>query len=1013
MRAKKDSRAKGRKKPRRRILKLFLMLVVVLIVLVLFLVPGFVSSEKGREIILAKINNSIDGKTDFGGLSMGWFKGIKVTDFRFNDSLGQIFVQVKQIATKPHYGSILMGSLSFGKTIIDEPKVEINLEPPSEKTEGSHQKPSADKRVQPIILPVKKIDLVVNDGNVKVTDEQAKSVELSQINSKVNLRPPGQETNFDVDVVVVDAGKGSKVHAGGRINPGVTKAGWSLKGTSGDLTVDVNDLDLGSLGPIFALSGVEIQAKGLVSANVKSEMQDGQFENLSGTIKAKNLDITGPQLKGDRFKTDTLEAHVKLARQKKMINIENLDIEADWLKARAAGTVPTTFDSFTEFLKSDSTLSGSFELDVAQFFSQMPHTFGVKEDMKVTSGQLSGNIKTFTKAGKKQIQGQANLVGLKGVVGEKTIALTEPVSATAQITSDKATINFDRLDVSASFAKVNCTGNIESLRYNADVNLAKLQSELGQFIDIGEYRMAGELVSKGQVSIKEDKIATVGLSVVKNLRLSSAEGVSASEPMAEAVFAFDIDRKNNIAAVDSVKVNASLGKVSIKDAVLPLNKKAAKAMELAVSANNVDLKKLQPFAVLFASFPKEMQLAGTAESNVSVSSKKDIYRITADSTKIKNLKVSYLEQAPLEQERVSVIFDAEVNPEQKTINVKKLQLESPQIKIKKGEFKKINKGGKTKLEGLVECEYDWEAVSTIASPFLPGGLKLQGKRKDAINFVSEYPIGKTDKLLGNLNTEAKLGFEKANYMGLNFGATDVDIQVQNGLLKVAPFSTKVNNGQLNFAGQADFKQKPTLLKTAGPIHIAKDININDETTRRLLMFLNPIFANAVNVSGVANFSCERLAIPLAGADVNSLEVIGMISISQLRLQASDLLGQILSITGAGARGVDIAIRPTKFVLRNGFVRYDDMQMDVGDNPVNFKDAIIGLDTSYDMTVVLPWTLNGRTTRVGQDTEGKRVELRLKAAAGEKPKLDMGKLLEGQLKKLLEDELRKGLEGLFK
>ncbi|MBA7715816.1 hypothetical protein ES703_124874 [subsurface metagenome] len=128
MQAPKKTKAGPQRKTRKRILKSVLALAVVSIVLAFFLVPAFVSSEKGRKIILTRINNSIDGRINFAGLSMSWWKGIRVTEFSFNDSAGLTFVEIKQITTKPHYGSILLGSLSFGKTIIDEPKVEIKLD---------------------------------------------------------------------------------------------------------------------------------------------------------------------------------------------------------------------------------------------------------------------------------------------------------------------------------------------------------------------------------------------------------------------------------------------------------------------------------------------------------------------------------------------------------------------------------------------------------------------------------------------------------------------------------------------------------------------------------------------------------------------------------------------------------------------------------------------------------------------------------------------------------------------
>jgi len=1016
MRAPKKPKAGPQRKNKTRILKWALALTVVLTVLVVFLVPAFVSSEKGRKLILNKINNSIDGKVDFAGLSMNWTKGFKVTDFSFNDSAGLTFFNIKQIAAKPHYGSILMGSLSFGKTIIDEPKVEIKLEHPlSEKVEGPRQKTPAGKRAQPIILPIKKIDLTVNNGNVKVTDSKAKTVELSQINSKVNLRPPPRQTNFDIDMTVVDEGKGSKIHADGRISLGKAKTGWTLKGTSGNFSVQAADLNLPSLSPFFALAGVDVQAEGLLSASIIGEIKDGQIDNLSANIKGKDLDITGSELKGDRFKTGTLDVDAILKKSQKLINIQKLQIQTDWMTAHASGDVPTTFESLADFVKADSiyNLKANFDCDLAAASSLMPHTFRLKEGTKITSGHLNGDIETSTKAGKKKIAGRGSLVGLEGTVDGKTIAISEPLNATTEITSDKTGINFDRLDVSAAFCRFNCTGTTELLKYTADVNLAGLQAELGHFIDIGPHKIAGELFSNGEISGSKDKISVAGSSAIKNLWLTSAEGVSAFEPKADIDFSVIADTAKHIIDINFINAEASLGKVGIKDSVLPFNIKAAKPMDLVVSANNVDLKKLQPFAVLFASFPKEMQLSGTAETDISISAENRHYRIITDKTHIKNLKAIYPEQNPFEPNEVSLVFHAEVNPQEKSVNVKKLQLTSPQIKIHKGEFSQVSKAGKTKLEGQLDCEYDWSAVSTLAAPFLPEGLKLQGKRKDAINFTSEYPTGQTDKLLANLNTKAKLGFEKAYYKGLTFSPTEAEIQILKGLFTISQFSSKVNNGVFRFAGEADFNKKPTLLTTLGPIQIVEGIQINDDISRELLVYINPIFADAFNVRGVGNLNCERLVLPLQGKHKKELEIVGTLWADNINmgLSQSGLLGQLLSLTGLYLREQNIIVHPTKFILQNSHLKYDDMQVDVGDNPFNFK-GVIGLDKSLDMVITLPYTLDGRTVRVGEEKSGKRIAIPLKGTI-DKPELDLGKLFGEQLRKQLEQQLLKGLEGLFK
>jgi autotransporter translocation and assembly factor TamB len=76
MRAEKNSKIKPRKRTVTKALKLILAFIVVMIVLVVLLVPAFISSEKGRRMILARINGAIAGRADFADLSMGWFKGL-------------------------------------------------------------------------------------------------------------------------------------------------------------------------------------------------------------------------------------------------------------------------------------------------------------------------------------------------------------------------------------------------------------------------------------------------------------------------------------------------------------------------------------------------------------------------------------------------------------------------------------------------------------------------------------------------------------------------------------------------------------------------------------------------------------------------------------------------------------------------------------------------------------------------------------------------------------------------
>jgi hypothetical protein len=625
----------------------------------------------------------------------------------------------------------------------------------------------------------------------------------------------------------------------------------------------------------------------------------------------------------------------------------------------------------------------------------------------VTSGKLDGVMEIFSEEGKRRITGEVNLVGMEGRVDERKISVSEPVRAEIAISADESSVRYDKLNLSSSFAKISSSGSSEELNYQAKVDLAKMQGELGRFIDIGPYKITGEIVEQGTLSGTKDEITAKGAAVLKDIGISSKDGREVFEPSAKVEFSLAVKPDDRIASIEFLKTEASFGTLTTEDGSISWGGKPAKPVRLPISAD-IDLAKLQPFVVFFGNVFKEITLVGTAKTKALFGFDKGVYHIATDATRIKNLRLSSAGKEPFCQREVTVIFDGDFQPAEENLVIRKFELTSPDIKIK-GSFEQKSEGGQTEMQGEAECEYNWALVST----FLPKDLEVKGQSTNTIDFSAEYPVGRTEKILANLtiSPKRKLSFESADYMGLEFGRTEADIQMKNGILTIAPFSASVNNGQLNFTGKADFNRSPRLFETEGPIQIVKNIQINDEMGRKLLSYINPIFSRALNVSGVANFNCERLVIPLSEANADDIEVVGTVSMDEVNLQASDLLGKLLSATGVSLRNQKLTIHPTRFVLEKGFLRYEDMQVDVGDNPINFQ-GVIGLDKSLDMKVKLPITTGGRTVRAGSEDSGDRVTVPLKGTTDE-PQFDLKGLLEEQLKKKLEEELRKGLEGLFK
>ncbi len=967
-----------------------------IILLALLLTPVYLSSDSFRQVLQTRVARSTGGRLSIGDLSVGWLKGVRVSDLSFHEAAGWASVNVKAIDAQPRLGALLGGTLSLGRTVIDQPQVEIDLRKRPPATPAQEAQPSRAETAGLALLG----DMTVNSGSVHLTGLQGQTVRIGDINSTVNLRAPGQTSSLQADMVVADGGQEAQIRAAATVKP----TGWTLKGTSGDVAVEVNDLNLDSLAPVFELAGVDIQAKGRVTADIQGTLQDGKVQDVTAVVKGQGLDITGAPLKGDRLQTSQLNVDAKLTQKGQAIQIEQLEAQTDWAKVSASGTIPTTVTSLTGLLQSESAydLAGEFDCDLAALLSQMPNTFGLKPGMQITVGKAVGTIETTTSSGRVNLVAQTEIVALAGQVDGKELKISEPVTASLKLSADKDKTRLDGLEVSAAFATVAASGDFEQIEYEGTVDLAKFQSELGQFANLGPYEMAGDLASSGQLAIKEDRIAATGTATVKHLVLASADGNSVSEPAATVEFALGLDQAQNVLTADTVNAKGTFGDVTVTDATVPLGKAASVAMKANVAVRNLDLAKAKPYAVFFASFPQKADMAGIAQSQLTLTQEDDKYRLHVDDTEIQNCRLATPGKEPFVAKQMTLSCDVQLDPAEKSVNIESLLLESPQLKITKGEFRKTSRGNENQIQGSLEGQADWAAVGQVVSVFLPEGLEMAGQRQVSASFASTYPANEPNLLMANLNGTASTGFDSASYMGLNVGATDVDVRIENGLMQIEPFTTTVNNGRLDFAAQANFRDQTPLLRTPKPMMLAQGVQINREMTSQLLQYVNPLFANLTGVSGIANFQCQKLAIPLAAGMKDKTEVVGTISASDIVIEASGLLSQILTAMGERTTGDKLTIQPTNIILQNGVVHYDNMEVNIGENPVNFSGTI-GLDERLNMTVTLPWTLAGRTVRIGRAQQGQRIAVPLKGTLS-RPELDVERLLQNQL--------LRGLEGLL-
>nr|MBC8379376.1 hypothetical protein [Planctomycetota bacterium] len=83
---------KGNKSGKLRLLKWILIGSVALLLLIFFMAPLYLSSAGGTQMLLGRINSSVDGQVQMDDFSIGWFKGVSLTNLSYDDSAGNTSV---------------------------------------------------------------------------------------------------------------------------------------------------------------------------------------------------------------------------------------------------------------------------------------------------------------------------------------------------------------------------------------------------------------------------------------------------------------------------------------------------------------------------------------------------------------------------------------------------------------------------------------------------------------------------------------------------------------------------------------------------------------------------------------------------------------------------------------------------------------------------------------------------------------------------------------------------------
>ncbi len=980
-----NSQTKDKSKKKSHFFVWFLVILVMLVVIGLIAVPMYLSSGSGTEMVVGKINDSIGGKVILGNLSVGWFKGIDISGFDYSDDQQLTRITADRISTNPSFWSFLGEVPRLGDTIIDSPKVYLKLrdgqiELPEEEDEDD------DDDAQALgAFALVKMDLSVNDGEVTLETEQGEMVRFMQIGAKADLNGINKQNKFAISTSVEDAdGQGQgQINAKGQVKPGVKNQQWSLEDTSGDFVVDINSVNLGKLTPLFKLIDPNMDAKGVLDVNMTVNMDEGGVGSIEGRIDGENIAIALPGREGDRLVTNELRADVKIIGTEDAYNFEMFDVVSDWLVINGSGRIGKNGEGKGGF-------EARYNLDIASAAKAMPQTFAIQKGVEITGGTLNGNLFILTENNQHEYVANGSLEGLQALVDGNQVSLGQPVTFEFNVIHDYEAKSWRVAQgkLSSDFANINVQGTMDQLNYTASANLSALQNQIGKIFSLGGYIFGGQVSEKGVASFKEEEMSFAGRAEFDDLVISK-DGNKAQEKGAQITYDMTLNKKANVLNVAELAYQGGAGQLQVSDSDIFMGEGEG---ETVVNASaNVELGQLVPFAIMAKIVPPEYDMQGRFEGSARMTKKGDVVSAQVTDTRVENPMFKYQGKVFLEEPYIEFAFDGRFNMKEKTIAIDSMRLVSPQMSIKKGSLQTSQKGGTEKIDGEFVYDVNLAVVGDVLDPFLPTGFEIYGRLSDTLKFSSEYPEGSPEAIVANLDARTRIGFERAKYMGMNFGPTEIDIEMQNGLMNIKPFTAIVNNGQLKFAANADFKQSPVLLSIPEPLMLLDNVEITKEMTDEMLMYFNPIFANLADVSGVLSFNANSLVLPITGGSKDDVVAAGVVDMNNLTLSGSGILNVIARVAKTSSTA-QMKIYPTQFTLADGVLHYDQMTMEIGKTQVSFGGDMY-LGGPIDMYVQIPVNFQGKPVRLF--FEGTVMS----------PKLSVEKILQDTLRQQIEGGLR--------
>ena len=742
--------------------------------------------------------------------------------------------------------------------------------------------------------------------------------------------------------------------------------------------------------------------------------------------------MAAPALAGDRVQLPLVEMPWQLSARPDGLAIDALELRSDVGQLAMRGTLATsgTASLADSAARHDVEVRGS--LDLARLAAMLPRTLRIRDGTAITSGSVNLSARCQPADGGQLINGSLQTTELAATNAGRPIHWDSPANATFAVRRHGDSLQLDALQLTSDFLKINTSGTPQQLAVEADFDLSRLSTQLGQFVDLS----AAELAGQGQLSANVRSAGEAVEVTDARLQVTKLRAVGPSwtidEPRVELTGNARWDGATGQIDSDAAQLVSSTVSLATKDVRFAAGVEGIAQLN-GLAAFRVDLARMAAWQGPTTG-PPPWQPQGMVTGNVRFDQQSD--RVACE-LNAEGQNVSVIERAPAgthtiwTEPRLTLRGRSTYQYTTDRLSLDDVQLQSSMLQATVGgQIDHVTTTVDANVNGTLN--YDLAQLSPLLLIYVSTGIGLTG-REQARFAVAGSLNGPTGHWSQQIKARVEAPWASANVYGLPIGPGKLDATLGGGMVRIEPLSLAVSEGRLTPAPTVRLDPEPSeLTLPAGPV--LQNVQITPQVSEKMLQYMAPVLSGVTRSEGKFSMQLAGLRMPLA--DSRRTDAEGQLTVHSVNVQPGPLASQWVQLAQQveaiakkrdplalaqrqPATLLSIEDQTVNFRVANGRVYHQNMQFRVGDVVLRSQGSV-GFDETLSLTLTVPiqdgW-VEGQKLLVG--LKGQSLSIPVSGTL-RRPQMDQravadlsAKMIQSAAQQSIGNEVDKALNKLFK